>query len=87
MLGRVSVKDYQRTLRMQLIQLESQRAQVLEHYEELKRRIGLIDEVLSWDPMIRPVRTRLGGLERLQQKSMNREYWIKGSHANSDSIK
>ena len=47
MLGKVSVKDYRRTLRMQLIQLESQRAQALEKSEELKRRIGLIDEVLS----------------------------------------
>lgn len=49
MLRKVSVKDYRRTLRMQLIQLESQRAQALEKSEELKRRIGLIDEVLSWD--------------------------------------
>ena len=45
------MKDYRRTLRMQLIQLESQRAQVLENYKELKRRIGLLDEVLSWDLM------------------------------------
>ena len=51
MLRKISVKDYRRTLRMQLIQLESQRAQALEKSEELKRRIGLIDEVLSWDPM------------------------------------
>ncbi len=43
------MKDYRRTLRMQLIQLESQRAEVLANYDELKRRIGLIDEVLSWD--------------------------------------
>ena len=49
MLRKVSVKDYQRTLRMQLIQLESQRAQALEKSKELERRIGLIDEVLSWD--------------------------------------
>ena len=41
--------NYQRTLRMQLMRLESQRAQVLEQAEELKRRIGLIDDVLSWD--------------------------------------
>ena len=45
------MKDYQGTLRMQLLQLKSQRAQVLESYQELKRRIGLIDEVLSWDLM------------------------------------
>ncbi len=45
------MKDYRRTLRMQLIQLESQRAQALEKSGELKRRIGLIDEVLSWDLM------------------------------------
>ena len=51
MLRKVSVKDYRRTLRMQLIQLESQRAQALEKSEELKRRIGLIDEVLSGDLM------------------------------------
>ncbi len=51
MLRKISVKDYRRTLRMQLIQLESQRAQALEKSEELKRRIGLIDEVLSWDLM------------------------------------
>ncbi len=51
MLRKVPVKDYRRTLRMQLIQLESQRAEVLANYEELKRRIGLIDEVLSWDLM------------------------------------
>ncbi len=46
------MKDYQGTLRMQLLQLKSQRAQVFVSYEELKRRIGLIDEVLSWDLMI-----------------------------------
>ncbi len=43
------MKDFRRTLRMQLIQLESQRAEVLANYEELKIRIGLMDEVLSWD--------------------------------------
>ncbi len=47
----VFVKDYRQTLRMQLSQLESQRAQVLENYEELKRRAGLLDEVSSWDLM------------------------------------
>ena len=41
--------DYTRTLRMQLIQLESQRAKVLQDAEELRRRIGLLDEVLSWN--------------------------------------
>ena len=41
--------NYQRSLRMQLIQLESQRAKVLQDADELKRQIGLLDEVLSWD--------------------------------------
>ncbi len=64
---------------MQLLQLKSQRAQALDKSEELERRIGLIDEVLSWDLMIeggttRSVRTRLGGLSGLPQKSMNRKY-------------
>ena len=43
------MEDFQRTLRMQLVQLESQRAKVLQDADELKIRIGLLDEVLSWD--------------------------------------
>ncbi len=46
---RVSMKDYQRVLRMQLRQLERQRANVLEATMEVKRRMGLLEEVASWN--------------------------------------
>ena len=74
----MAVKDYQGTLRMQLLQLKSQRAQVLESYEELKRRIGLIDEGLSWDLMIdgadgSPNRDRTGWLGKAAAKQHESE--------------
>ncbi len=43
------MKDFQRVLRMQLRQLERQRAKVLEATKEVKRRIGLAEEVASWN--------------------------------------
>ena len=43
------MKDYQRVLRMQLRQLERQRAKVLEANKKVKRRMGLLEEVASWN--------------------------------------
>ena len=43
------MKDFQRVLRMQLCQLERQRAKVLEATKEIKRRMGLLEEVASWN--------------------------------------
>ena len=84
------MKDYRRTLRMQLIQLESQRAEVLANYEELKRRIGLIDEVLSWDLMTdgdddSPGKDQIGSLGKVASKQ-NGSMGLRRSHANADSI-
>ena len=45
----VSMKDFQRALRMQLRQLERQRAQVLKATKEVKRRMDLLEEVSSWN--------------------------------------
>ncbi len=46
---RITMEDYKRNLRMQLIILESKQAQVLEAAKELERQIGLLDDALSWD--------------------------------------
>ena len=46
---RITMEDYKRNLRMQLIILESKHAQVLEAAKELERQIGLLDDALSWD--------------------------------------
>ena len=43
------MKDFQRALRMQLRQLERQRAQVLKATKEVKRRMDLLEEVSSWN--------------------------------------
>ncbi len=43
------MKDFQRVLRMQLRQLERQRAHVLEATKEIKRRLSLLEEVASWN--------------------------------------
>ena len=43
------MKDLQRLLRMQLRKLERQRVQALEAAEEVKRRLGILDEVDSWN--------------------------------------
>ena len=77
------MKDYQGTLRMQLLQLKSQRAQVLESYEDLERRIGLIDEVLSWDLITdgeddSPNRDRTGWLGKAAAKKHESEVLSEG---------
>ena len=43
------MKDFQRVLRMQLRQLERQRAHVWEATKEIKRRLSLLEEVTSWN--------------------------------------
>ena len=43
------MKDFQRVLRMQLRQLERQRARVLTATKEVKRRMDLLEEVASWN--------------------------------------
>ena len=45
---RITMEDYKRNLRMQLIILESKQAQVLKTAKELERQIGLLDDALSW---------------------------------------
>ncbi len=46
---RITMEDYKRDLRMQLIILESKQAQVLEIAKELEKQIGLLEDALSWD--------------------------------------
>ena len=43
------MKDLQRVLRMQLRQLERERAQALDVTKEVKRRMLLLEEVDSWN--------------------------------------
>ena len=47
---RVSMKDFQRILRIQLRRLERQQALLMVATKEVKRRIDLLDEVASWNP-------------------------------------
>ena len=46
---RITMEDYKRNLRMQLIILESKKAQVLEAAKELEGQIGVLEDALSWD--------------------------------------
>ena len=43
------MRNFQRVLLMQLLQLERRRARVLEATKEVERKMGLLEEVASWN--------------------------------------
>ena len=43
------MKDLERVLRMQLLQLERRRARVLEATKEVERKMDILEEVASWN--------------------------------------